>query len=196
MPEAKKSLRQSVLAKLAALGETERLDRSRRVVARLLECAEFQRAATLMAFYSFGTELNTHELLAECLRLGKTLALPRTRQREVSLSVHRVTDLEAGLERNRLGFCEPKLHLPVVPLPQIDLLIVPGLAFDPSGNRLGRGRGYYDRFLASRGLRAVRCALLFDCQCIEAVPVAAHDRPVDLMVTETRVIRVGGAVRG
>jgi 5-formyltetrahydrofolate cyclo-ligase len=70
--------------------------------------------------------------------------------------------------------------------------VVPGIAYDESGNRLGRGKGYYDRFLASPGLRAMLCALAFECQIVAQVPALPHDRRVQLIVTEDRVLRIGG----
>ncbi|MFH0937964.1 MAG: 5-formyltetrahydrofolate cyclo-ligase [Planctomycetota bacterium] len=188
MSETKKNLRQTVLTKLAALSMVARRGDSRRVVERLTSCVEWQRATTVLAFYSFGAEVDTHEFLAECLRQGKTLALPRLRSRNI-ISVHHVTNLDVDLERNRLGFREPNCHLAEISLSQIDLVIVPGLAYDLKGNRLGRGRGCYDHLLASRELQAVCCAIVFDCQVVAAVPTTAHDRPVDMVVTESRVLR-------
>ena len=75
------------------------------------------------------------------------------------------------------------------PIEQIDLVVVPALAYDRSGNRLGRGGGFYDRFLAQPALRAVRCGLAFSKQVVQELPVGPNDHPVDLLVTDAEVLR-------
>jgi 5-formyltetrahydrofolate cyclo-ligase len=77
------------------------------------------------------------------------------------------------------------------PVADIDLVVLPGLGFDPFGNRLGRGRGFYDRFLAHRDYRAVSCGLALEEQFVESVPVGPHDMPIDMLVTDKNVRRFG-----
>jgi 5-formyltetrahydrofolate cyclo-ligase len=189
MADLKRELRRSVKAALAALSAGERNEKSARAVARLLALSEYERSRTVMAFDAFGTELDTSALLAACLKDGKVLALPCTCLDNCGISVRRVQNLDQDLVRCAFGFREPTRSLPEVPIDQIDLLVVPGLAYDENGNRLGRGKGYYDRFLASPGLRAILCALAFECQVVPRVPALLHDRRVQLVVTEDRMLR-------
>ncbi|MGD0094327.1 MAG: 5-formyltetrahydrofolate cyclo-ligase [Planctomycetota bacterium] len=188
----KTALRELVKGALAALGADERARRSAEILARFLASPEFHAARTVLAYDSAGTEVDTHGLQQACLAQGKTLCLPRTRKKDRSLAAHAVSDLLQDLVPSRFSFREPKEALRVVPLEQIDLLVVPGLAFDTQGRRLGRGGGYYDRFLARAGPRAVVCALAYECQVLDAVPTLEHDWPLQLIFTERRVIHCLG----
>lgn len=101
------------------------------------------------------------------------------------IEIHSLTtDVQPGV----IGIREPVEGMPV-PLSDIDLVIVPGLGFDRQGNRLGRGRGFYERFLSHRDLRAQTCALAFEDQVVESVPVGELDVYVNLLVTDRRVRR-------
>jgi 5-formyltetrahydrofolate cyclo-ligase len=105
------------------------------------------------------------------------------------IEIHSLTsDVHHGL----LGVREPVEGMPV-PVSDIDLVIVPGLGFDEHGNRLGRGRGFYDRFLSHRDFRAVACALAFEEQIVPAVPAGASDVRMHMLVTDQRVVRFAGA---
>jgi 5-formyltetrahydrofolate cyclo-ligase len=94
-----------------------------------------------------------------------------------------VTDLDRSLILRRNRIREPLPECPVVPPSEIDLILIPGLAFDRTGRRLGRGGGFYDRFLADPGLRATRCGVLFDCQLLPEIPADPHDIRVDFLAT-------------
>lgn len=99
-----------------------------------------------------------------------------------------IQSLTSGVEEGYQGIREPLEGIPV-PVSEIDLVIVPGLAFDEQGNRLGRGRGFYDRFLSHPDFRGLKCALAFEEQIVAAIPVAPDDVPVDMVVTDVRVLR-------
>jgi len=185
---AKKELRARIASRLKALSADERARMNAEIIARFLASAEFNAAKAILAYDSAGMEVDTHGLQRVCLEQGKTLCLPRTGREDRSLTAHAVTDPEHDLVPSRFFFREPKEALPVVPLEQMDLIVVPGLAFDTQGRRLGRGGGYYDRLLARAGRRAVACALAYECQIVEAVPAQAHDRPLQLIFTQKRAI--------
>ena len=99
-----------------------------------------------------------------------------------------VRSLTHDLAENSLGIREPVSGVPI-PTSMIDLVIVPGLGFDEKGNRLGRGRGFYDRFLAHPQLRAVKCALAFEEQLCPEVPCDPLDVGVDILVTDVKLRR-------
>jgi 5-formyltetrahydrofolate cyclo-ligase len=188
MQDAKKALREEVMARVRALTPEERLERSRQAVARLVASGEFQRAATVLLYDSSDTEVDTHELQRACLALGKRLCLPRAERKTRGIIVHAVRDLEQDLAPSRYNFHEPLATLPIVPAAEVDLVVVPGVAFDERGNRLGRGAGYYDRFLERADLPAALCSLAFECQIVPAVPALAHDQRVPVIYTERRTI--------
>jgi len=187
--DAKSTLRRRVSACLKALEPADRLARSQRAVVRLLSSDEYRRAQTIGAYVSFGSEVLSGAFLDACLHDGKTLALPRIREQDCSMSFHAITSLAADLETNRMGFSEPKATQPVIAPGSLDLLIVPGVAFDERLNRLGRGKGFYDRFLAHLELHAAICALAYECQMVDNIPTLPHDRMVQAVFTEDRTLR-------
>jgi 5-formyltetrahydrofolate cyclo-ligase len=99
-----------------------------------------------------------------------------------------ISSLSDDLSESPLGIREPAKGMPI-PLGSIDMVVVPGLGFDEMGNRIGRGRGFYDRFLAHRDWNGVACALALEMQVIQSVPVVEKDRKVDMLVTEECVRR-------
>lgn len=190
MPHRKKTLRAVIGAAIAAMSAAERMERSVRAQARLTATPEFQAARTVMVYHADPTEVDTHELVQACLLGKKRVSLPRMEKGTRAMQVREILDPKRDLETSRFGSIkEPRAILPLIALETIDLVVVPGRAFDAHGNRLGRGGGYYDRFFARPQIRAKAAALAFDCQIVAAVPSLDHDRPVDLIVTESRVVR-------
>jgi len=188
MRDVKREVRAQMERAILAMSPAERMERGARAQARLAETMEFKAARNLMIYNSDSTEIDTHELVLAGLEDGKRVGLPRTEKGSRVLQVIEILDVRRDLERGRFGFKEPLPMLPTIDPSTLDLILVPGRAFDAEGNRLGRGGGYYDRFVAKlRGPRLV--AMAFDCQIVDAVPHESHDRPVDMILTEERVIR-------
>ena len=194
MADSKSAQRRMLTRKLKALTPADRAEFSQRAIARLLAAPQFKHAATLAAYVSFGSEFPTTELLAAVLKGKKRLGLPRIDPSDTSMTIHAVGDLQHDLESHSLGFREPLASRPLIPLDEMDLLIVPGLGFDRAGNRLGRGAGYYDRFLARPGIKAFVCALAFECQIVDAILTTDNDIPVHCIFTEDRTIHVQAAL--
>lgn len=193
---SKRLLRAQARAAVLAMTPGERMERSLRAQERLLAAQEFRSARTVLVYQSDATEVDTREILLACLDQGKRAGLPRVDAEAKRLQALEVAEVARDLERSRYGFKEPLPDRPAIPLAELDLIVVPGRAFDSAGRRLGRGGGYYDRLLAQPGLRAVTAALAFDCQVVEHVPAAAHDRTVDLIVTESRTLRTAAPKAG
>ena len=133
-----------------------------------------------MAYYSLPDEVNTHSLIDDLVSEGKTVLLPKVMGVD-TMELRRYTgrdDLQEGVYH----ILEP-VGKPFTDYAAIDLILVPGLAFDAAGHRLGRGRGYYDRFLHSRvGFYCVKIGICFDFQKVDEVPVDAFDIPVDKVI--------------
>ncbi|HUX22781.1 MAG TPA: 5-formyltetrahydrofolate cyclo-ligase, partial [Spirochaetia bacterium] len=148
--------------------------------------------STLLSFFSLPSEVDTSRLNATALAAGKLLGLPRIDGE--SIEFLRVDDPDPAGQRNRLGIREPDSALPRIDLESIqDLaIIVPGIAFTITGKRLGRGGGFYDRFLA-RVPNALKIALCFDFQIVDEVPTGPTDIGVDWILTESRFFRAGGS---
>jgi 5-formyltetrahydrofolate cyclo-ligase len=163
-----------------------RTDLSRAIVRDIVETSVYRRSDTVMAYASFGSELQTDEFMRHVLHQGKVLLLPRVNCQKGLVDVYRVRDPIRDLLAGTWGIREPRLDRCARVEPHIiDFVLVPGLAFDSWGGRLGYGGGFYDKLLAD-GLSP--CAWLvagaFECQMVEKVPVDEHDMPMDVVVTE------------
>lgn len=171
-----------------ALPEAERERLAGAVRARALELPELAAAGTVMLFASFRSELDTAPIAEWVLRAGKTLCLPRVLGRR-RMAAFRVTDPAADLVPGKWDIPEPREGLPEVPPEVIDLVFVPGSAFDEEGGRCGYGGGFYDTYLPLTRPDAPRVALAFEAQLVPKIACEAHDLPVTAIVTERRVIR-------
>ncbi|HEY7529699.1 MAG TPA: 5-formyltetrahydrofolate cyclo-ligase [Gemmatimonadota bacterium] len=187
LARAKAALRGEAAARRKALRPEEVDLRSAVIQEALLALEEYRAARVVHAYVGVkGNEVRTDRVLLETLRSGRRLALPRVAGQD--LAHHEVRAL-SELRAAAFGLLEPAADAPAVGTDELDLVIVPGLAFDRRGNRLGLGRGYYDRFLA--GVRAPRVALLYSTQLVERVPAGPRDVAVDLLVTDAGVLRTG-----
>jgi 5-formyltetrahydrofolate cyclo-ligase len=184
----KTRMRQTIKDRLAAMDPGEALAKSRRACERLAGLEEFRRADCVMLYLPIPGEVDTTPLAHAAWEAGKTLAAPKpcpdTRHMRPVLVEARNEDL-----------FHPALPLrspagrEVLALKAIDLIVVPGLAFDAECNRLGRGGGFYDRFLAHPQTFAATAGLAFAEQIVEELPIQPQDCPVDVVVTDTQVYR-------
>ena len=160
---------------------------SRRIVEAVLARDAFTRARSVMAYASFGSEVDTSEFCESVLAAGKTLLLPRVDKASDAIRVYVVRDLAGDLEANRWGIHEPRATCPEVAPAELDFVLVPGVAFDARGNRLGYGKAYYDRLLAASrhaGGSPTLVAGAFGVQIVDDVPMEAHDVPMPTVLTE------------
>jgi len=187
--EDKKEVRKSVLAKRAGLGESARTTKSLQIQKKILAFSEYETAKTVLLFLNFRDEVETTELAKETLARGKRLVLPRCAPGGILIPLV-VHDMGRDLEKGMYGIREPKeVGLVRAEAHDIDFVLVPGAAFDLTGNRLGYGAGYYDRFFELLSPSVPRVAVAFACQVISHVPVAEHDKKMSHLVTEDDVYR-------
>lgn len=190
-PEVRRGLRQ----RLAGLSPVQRRAQSASITSLVNALPEWKQARAVMLYLALPDEVDTAELFARAFAEGKTVAVPRiidpAARRMVPVHIHSLE--EEKLQEAHFGIRVPLAEPEEVPAGQLDLVLVPGLGFSSRGDRIGRGLGYYDRFLAQAELRAVLCGLAFDVQMADALPVDRHDRPMDLVVAAGGVIRVGAA---
>lgn len=184
----KKELRQQLRERLAALTPAEVQRRSALVCQRLFETDEFRRADVVMIFLSTPHEVDTTAVALDAWSRGKRVLAPRVSWEQRRMLPVEIRSLTSDVQPGEMGLREPVDGVPV-PVADINLLIVPGLGFDEHGGRLGRGRGFYDRFLAHRDFRGCACALAFEEQVVPLLPVGEHDRRVAMLVTDVKVRR-------
>ncbi len=152
----------------------------------------YEAAKTVMWYVDAGSEVRTRHTLPEALTHGKRVVVPWCVVETNCLELFLLEDISELVE-GAYKILEPKVELRGLPqkkvLPdELDLVMVPGTAFDSHGGRMGQGKGYYDRLLAQARKDAPLVAIAFDCQLFEAIPVAAHDVFMDLVLTESRII--------
>jgi len=166
----------------------ERQERSRRIVAFCRDIAGFSSAEVVCSYVNFREEVETTGFIAALLQEGRRVAVPVHLHGSAQPLVFAEIFALSEMVRNHFGILQPPLDSArLLPTAAIPLFLVPGLAFDPAGRRLGYGLGCYDRaFAAAPG--ALKVGLAFELQMLESVPADPHDVPMDFVVTEERVI--------
>ncbi len=184
---AKLALRSRMRAVREALPGSACDARSAEITKRLFTLAEVDRAATILAFASIRNEVRTRASMQAAWAAGKRVALPRVVGDELQLHL---VDSETALAEGAFSVPEPPATAAIVQPGDVDVALVPALAVDPRGYRIGYGGGYYDK-LIPRLQRACTCAVAYDFQLIAEVPELPFDVAVDVVVTDERVIRAG-----
>jgi 5-formyltetrahydrofolate cyclo-ligase len=185
----KKVIRKEVLAQRDLLTWDQVREYSQRIALSLYALPEFLKALTVMYFLNFGKEVQTLDMVPETLARGKRVVAPKTVHKERRMILSEILDVEQDLAPGLWNIPEPRPDkIRPVDVSEIDFVLVPGVAFDETGNRLGYGGGYYDRFFEELKPGVPLVAVTFERQILPRVPVAAWDRRVDIIITEERVI--------
>ncbi|HUG20645.1 MAG TPA: 5-formyltetrahydrofolate cyclo-ligase [Planctomycetaceae bacterium] len=192
MNAATRSEKQSIREKIRSLriALDSRPERSQRILDRLITLPQYRSAKTVLAYVGHRSEVQTLPLIEQRLRDSEPTAVPWCEDGRLRLfRLESLDDLETG----SFGIYEPRRDLRNessrnVQLSDIDVILVPGIAFDRSGGRLGQGKGYYDKLLQDARPRSTLIGLAFDCQVVDVVPREPHDVPLDLVVTESATI--------
>jgi 5-formyltetrahydrofolate cyclo-ligase len=187
---SKSSLRLLMKAAVAALDPADRDEQEKSLIRRVPELTGFADATTILLFVSaLPEEPRTIALFDLAYQQKKAVFCPRVNRHARRLSIHPIVDPRTDLIPGILGIPEPGPEVPEAAPSLIDWALVPGLAFDERGFRLGRGAGYYDRLLPALPPDAKCWSICFDCQLVRELPIETHDVPLDGVVTPTRIIR-------
>jgi 5-formyltetrahydrofolate cyclo-ligase len=187
---SKTEIRKRLLGLRNALSKEEIAARSGGIVTRLMRMEEIRKASTVMVYLSFGSEVLTDDLIRWGWEEGKRIIVPLCRP-EGRVLTPCLIDGFAELEEGHYGIREPKAdRIRVVPPGEIDAVLVPAVAFDRRGYRVGYGGGYYDRFLP-KAARAAKIGAAFACQIVPEVPTDRYDVQVDRITTEDELIVSG-----
>ena len=181
----KKILRKQVLAARDGLLPEQRKAKSLEIEERLFSLPEFTAACVVMFFASFRSEVETEPMIRRALASGKRVVLPKVLGKELAL--YEIHDFDRDVTPGAWGIPEPAAAT-TAQLGDIDLVIMPGAAFDERGNRVGYGAGFYDKLLSA--FRKTTIALAFKTQIVPRVPADLHDVPATMIVTEKRIITV------
>ena len=185
---AKRDLRTRILAQRDALSPAERDHAARAIAQRILALPSFIAARAVLLTLAYGSEWDTLPLVNAALEAGKTVVLPRVDPGTRMLELRSIRDPAAEVEYGYRGIREPARRCPLLAPTAIDWVLVPGVAFDRTGRRIGYGGGYYDRLLPLLAPDAALVAGAFDLQLVPTVPAGTHDLAVQLIVTESTTI--------
>lgn len=184
----KDEIRKEVLKRRLALSDREVSSKSRAICSRLVSEDVFVTASVVGLYWPFRNEVLTQSIFHEALSRHKKVGFPLVcaqQHRITYVAVNDPSELAAGT----LGIMEPRfIEDRVIPAEELDLIVVPGVAFDERGYRIGYGGGYFDRLLTARTVTATRAAPAFDMQIVDRVPHEDHDEKVDIILTESRTI--------
>jgi len=183
----KKLIREKIKAKLQFLDQEERIEKSFNIMQLLFKLKEFKQAKTIAFFVGLKEEVETKPMIEEALIKGKRIVLPITDFKKHELIFAEINNLNELIE-SKYGLLEPLIEKKIK-LNEIDLFIVPGIAFDLSGSRIGKGKGFYDKILKQVNKSIPIIALAFEFQVLKEIPIEEHDIKVNLIVTEKRVIK-------
>lgn len=186
--DAKKNLRTRMRQALKRVDPGLLHSRSVAAAERLVRTDEFRRATTIMMFLSLPGEVDTRAIGLRAWQEQKVVTVPLVGHEQKHMIPVVLRSFDEPMDEDRYGVRTPTTGEPM-PIELIDLVVLPGLGFDTLGHRIGRGGGFYDRFLARPEFRGIACGIAMDVQVVEAVPLNGHDRQVDMLVTETRVMR-------
>jgi len=183
----KEKLRKEIKEKRTKQSKEENRKKSKEIKERLFELKEFKDAKTVLFYISYNGEVFTHDMIFESF-YKKNIIVPVSNKEDCSLTLSHLKSWEE-LSIGSYGILEPRIEkIRKTRVENIDLIIVPGVAFDEKGSRLGHGKGYYDRLLKNAKVPIV--ALAFEFQIIENVPTDEHDKSVDIIITEERIIKL------
>jgi 5-formyltetrahydrofolate cyclo-ligase len=149
--------------------------------------SQMPSANTILFFAPMPDELDVWPVLERSLALGTNCALPFFDAEKRTYGAKQIQKLATDIVTGKFGVREPAATCDDIPLDQFDLVLVPGLAFDLQGNRLGRGRGFYDRLLEK--ISGIKCGVSYDLQLLETIPTEPHDMMMDFVFTPARCVK-------
>lgn len=185
----KKSLRQAVLEKRNALNSNLKKEWDQKIFNKLINSKLYQEANTIFTYVSFGSEIDTHQFINHALKEGKVIGVPKIVSKKEGIVVYRINGFQ-DLKEGYYHILEPVEGCKQVLGDDIDLILMPGLAFDIRGGRIGYGGGYYDRFLAKLNKKVPKIALAYDFQVLDQVPTEERDIKTDGLITPSSFVWV------
>ena len=185
----KEEIRRKILKKRLSLSSEVIRDKSHQAFLNLTETVEYINSQNIMFYVATRSEVQTEEMIKMSIKMGKNVFVPIILPECINLAPSKIFDFDTELEKGKKGILEPKKeYYRLFPPENIDLIIIPGVAFDLSGNRIGRGFGYYDNFLRKVRSSTKIIALAFEMQIVKKIPNDKNDIPVHKIMTEERTI--------
>jgi len=187
--EKKQEIRNNIETILENLSDKEIAKKNKQVEDNLFEFANFLEAKIVLLYVNNKTEVKSGNIIKRCFEFNKIVILPAFNIKTYEMKLMKVDNLDNDLTTGPRGILEPDINrCKIVNVDCVDLAIIPGFAFDEKGGRIGAGEGYYDRFIPKLSVTTRKVALALECQIIQQVPVESHDKHVDIIITDERII--------
>ncbi|MBW1643067.1 MAG: 5-formyltetrahydrofolate cyclo-ligase [Deltaproteobacteria bacterium] len=189
LQEKKIEIRNDFKTMIGKISDKDLSKRTKLIENNLFELANFLESSIALLYMGKEGEVASNSILERCFELKKIVVLPAFNNEQYDMKLMKVDNLKTDLMLGKRGVLEPNINrCKIVPIESIDIAIIPGLAFDEKGGRVGTGEGYYDRFIPKLSNTTRKVALALDKQIIQQVPMDSHDKHVDIIVTDERII--------
>lgn len=179
----KKSLRKQMKDLRDSISALEKETYDQNIFSKVITSPFYRESENLFIYVSFGSEADTHRIIEKAIKDNKTVYVPKVINRTEGMAAVKINSI-SELKASRFGMLEPEIISEEAKPWQLDLMIIPGLAFDKRGGRLGYGAGYYDRFLSEAKAEAYKIGIAYSCQIIDEVPMEEKDFFIDSIITD------------
>ena len=194
----KKILRKEVLEKRNNLDFNKKEEMDKEILKKFYETQYYKKAKKIFIYISYSSEINTKEIINKALKDNKKIYIPRTEFKTRHMDAVEITSLD-NLVESTYGILEPSKEAPYIDPNELDLIVVPGVAFDRNGGRMGYGAGFYDRYFKKikkeNIKKIVKLALAYEIQMLNEVPMNEQDVPVDYIITENEFIYASDGIK-
>ena len=187
--KTKADIRNEMALQIGKLSAAELKEKTREIENRLFEFANFLESKIVLLYVSGVNEVSSESVIKRSFDHNKIVVLPKINNGSKSISLYKIDEYPKGLMTGTDGRLEPNPDkCRKVPIDCIDIAIIPGVAFDEKGGRIGPGDGFYDRLIPHLPITTRKVALALDNQIMTQVPTESHDKQVDIIITEKRII--------
>ena len=186
---AKSQIREEIAQKFVALSAKEIAEKTEAIENRLFDFANFLESKITLLYINNEHEVLTENIIKRAFVYNKIVVLPAYNAENFEMELKKVDNIEKDLVPGPRDILQPdESRCKDVPIEKIDIAIIPAVALDEKGGRIGSGKGYYDRLIPRLAITTRKVALAFEAQIVPQVPIESHDRHVDIIITENRVI--------
>lgn len=187
--QTKKEIRKFIIEKRETIDYGTRIEWDSNIFNKLINSEFYKNARVIFAFVSFKSEVDTHQIINRAIMDKKIICVPKIKSRDKEIEIYKINSL-SDLSKGYYGILEPSDNCPTIDSNNIDLILMPGSAFDRKGGRVGYGMGYYDRFLVKMDRDVDKIALAYDFQVLDKVPMEERDIRINGIITNKEFILV------
>lgn len=180
--QEKKFIRSEILEKRGKISQEEKLKWDEKIFEELINREVYKKASVIFAYVSYDNEVDTHKIINHAIKSGKTICVPKIASKAEGMKIFKINSFE-DLEIGYFGIQEPKNYCVEVKGEEVDLILMPGVAFDREGGRIGYGGGFYDRFLQNKKVHGFKLAVTYNFQILDNIPMEDYDVKVDDIIT-------------